>query len=205
MRPRGKLVALLAVFAAIGLVTASGAFTTVTATRTATADVAGDSAALLAMEPADSQNGNGGASDTNSDGYAQLSSGTLAINLAGFNSNSGSPTAQGVNLNATTDIQQVFVITNQGSQQVNVSISDSDGSGDDQYITFYNATHAPHDADRTTEEGLEGGNVTLDSGDSVVVSLYIQTPGQTALTDDGGTSARELLSGDFTVYANATQ
>jgi hypothetical protein len=148
MRRKGKLFGLLAVFAAIGLVTASGAFTTVSAERTASVNVAGDESALLALEPADTSNG---------EAYARTSSGQLEINLA-----NGS--AAGVNPDAKTSIASVFRITNQGTQKVSVTVED-DGDNPDA-VTFYSGT-----------TNLETNGTEVAAGDSIVVRIEVDTTG----------------------------
>ena len=177
---KGKLFGLLAVFAAVGLVTASGAFTTVSAERTATVNVAGDESALLALEPTDGPNGGG----TGDDGYARIQNGELEINLAGYNTS-----ASGVNPNATTDVDSVFRITNQGTQEVNVTISDSgDNPG---AVTFYNGTEA------ALPGGIESNGVILAPGESVVVSIEVDT-------NTAGVSANDNLVDGITITAEAT-
>lgn len=119
-RLKANLFALLAIFLAIAMVTATGAFSSVSATRTAEVNVAGDGAALLQLQPYPGPNGynpSDGGSLTNSEGYAQLTNGELQINLLGDFDGDGVIGA-GVNNNATTDIQAVFNITNQGTQSV---------------------------------------------------------------------------------------
>lgn len=109
-KPKGKLFALLAIFAAIGLATATGAFTTVQADRTANINAAGDSAALLQLTPASE--------------YAQSNNNQLQLDFAG---SSGA----GVNTEAITDLgRSVFVVENQGSQTVSVSVTAAVGSND---------------------------------------------------------------------------
>ena len=168
---KGKLFGLLAVFAAISLVTASGAFTTVSAERTATVNVAGDESALLALEPAAGPNGGE---------YARIESGELELNLAGYNSS-----ATGVNPNAVTDFDSVFVITNQGTQEVAVNISDSGPNNNS--VTFYNGS-----VSNTLEDG---GSETLSPGESVVVSIEVDT------TEVDGTPT---LIDEITISAEAT-
>ena len=167
--PRGKLLGLLAIFAAIGIITATGAFTTVSAERTAEVGVAGDASALLGLQPSDGSNG----------GYASLDSGTdgastLQIDFSNVD-------GAGVNDEAQTDIQGVFVITNNGNQAVNVSISDEDlnaagtaaeANPEDDAVTFYNATIAGLEH---TNGGLEDSSHELGVGESLVVSIYIDT------------------------------
>jgi hypothetical protein len=167
MGRKGKLFGLLAVFAAIGLVTASGAFTTVSAERTASVNVAGDANALLALEPADTPNG---------DEYAGTSNDQLEIELATEN-------AEGVNPNAVTEIDSVFRITNQGSQEVNVSISDSSSSDNSDAVTFHNGS-----------TNLESGGKDIGTGESIIVSIRVDT------TETDGTS----LIDEITITAEAT-
>ncbi|MFC6874316.1 hypothetical protein [Halobellus marinus] len=180
MGRKTRLFGLLAIFAAVSLVTATGAFTSVEASRTATVNVAGDGSALLAMDPAEGPNG---------DEYARISNGELEINLAGYTSS-----ATGVNPNATTDVQSVFVITNQGSQEVEVSINDSGDNPD--VVTFYNASDQTPSASDGGLEPDEGGTAyTLTPGESVTVSIKVDT------TNIG---ANENLIRQITVTAQAT-
>jgi hypothetical protein len=163
-------------------VTASGAFTTVTAERTADVNTAGDANALLAIQPGDGPNGN--------NGYAeQTGDGTIELSLNGdFNDQS----AAGVNNNATTEVDSVLNITNQGTQPVNIYIERT-GDNHPEAVTFY--------------EGEAGGTnitssdnsaaVTLSAGNTKNISMTIDTTG-TQVTDSD-----ELLS-DITIYANAT-
>jgi len=179
MIPKGKLAGLLVVFVAIGLITATGAFTTVSAQRTATVRTAGDSAALLALRPAAGQNG---------DHYAGNASDTLELYLDG--SHNDNSNAQGVNLDALTEVDSVFTITNQGTQPVDVWITKNGTNAD--LVTFYNGTHT---VDRTALES-QGKAQNLDVGQSVTVSMSIDTRGSNL--DEGA----ELLH-DITIHAEA--
>lgn len=176
-RPKGKLFALLAIFLAIAMVTATGAFTSVSATRTAEVNVAGDGAALLQLQPSPGPNGynpSDGGSLTNSEGYAQLTNGELQINLLGDFDGDGVIGA-GVNNNATTDIQAVFNITNQGTQSVYLNVSDAGSASNDPEVTFYNASYAPHSSDGLETDGQNGVAVKLDPGETLTVSIYVDT------------------------------
>lgn len=167
MRPKGKLFALLAVFAAIGLITASGAFTTVSADRSADVQTSGDSSALLAMEPhGSSSNG----------AYATTSGNQLEISLTE------------ANLDATTEIDLVFNITNNGQQDVYLWITRTGANSD--LVGFYNGTVS------------SGSNITTSSnrdvvspGETIEVSIEIDT------TDSGLTGSDELLS-EITIHAD---
>jgi len=160
MRPKGKLFALLAVFAAIGLVTASGAFTTVDADRTATVDVNGDAAALLQMNASNAANG------------AYASSGNNQVTIDFNNGNSG------LNPNAVTTISLVFNITNQGTQPVDVTVDDSNISDTDLTDSEFKIFHgtAPGDDIETSSE-------TLDSGEQISIGFKIDLTDVTSSTE----------------------
>lgn len=166
MKPKGKLFALFAVFTAIGLVTATGAFTTVQAERTATLATADDADALLGLAP-NASHPNGA--------YAASDGGELTIDVSdqgnGFD-------GQGVNENAITELDHVFDITNQGTQEVRVWINSSQDG-----ITFYDSSDGSsiHDAangvDRSPGEHVSVGiqidlinnDVVLDSDITITV------------------------------------
>jgi hypothetical protein len=98
--------------AAIG----TGAFSSTEAERNIDVKVAGDSSALLGIQPTDSSNGN----------YVDTTSNdALAINLTGSNNNIGDGLngGQGLNANAITSIADVFEIKNQGTQTVEVRVT----------------------------------------------------------------------------------
>lgn len=159
MRPKGKLFALVAVFAAIGVVVATGAFTTVSADRTAEVDVSGDSAALLGLAPAETDNG---------DEYADNTSDELElVNLGN------------INPDAVTEIDDVFTITNNGNQDVTIDITKTSPSGNAGAVTFYNGT-----VDSGT--AFSGNTVTVNSGETITVSMAFDTngiPSNTELLD----------------------
>jgi hypothetical protein len=183
MRPKGKLFALFAVFAAIGLVTATGAFTTVQADRTAQVNVAGDASALIALQPATGSNGD----------YARIDGNQLQLV---FNSSAGgTETGDGINEDANTTIDNVFNVTNQGTQTVDISVSVSNngtdinvGSGANQpYIYFYNASDESVDL----TSGTTINNV--ETGENASIGVYI---------DSHGLEESDDL--DLTVTINAT-
>lgn len=168
-RPRGKLFALLAIFAAIGLVTASGAFTSVTAERTVTVDIAGDSAALLGLSPNSTANG----------AYASnTTDGELTLQFTDANLDS----AAGLNPNATTFFGSVFDVQNNGNQEIDVTITDSDN-----WITLYKAN--------STATSLEGTPETLGTGEKFAVGVEIDT---STFSNDTTETAT------ITIQANAT-
>jgi hypothetical protein len=159
----GAVAAILLLFgvaAAVG----TGAFTAISSERTASVGVAGDSSALLALEPHGS-----GDEATLVDGQLQLGE---------------------LNVDATTDYGDgVFQITNQGTQPVGVWILDRDADGVNYTgkVTFYNDTFGGG-AESTAglsvacENGvksIEGraNAVQLDVGERLVVDLRVVTTG----------------------------
>ena len=181
MRPKGKLFALLAVFAAIGLITATGAFTTVAAERTAEVNVAGDSAALLAIEPG-SENGD----------YVDDSGGTVSIDLA----NAQGVSATGVNDDALTEINFVLTITNNGAQNVDLWIEKAGTNAD--VVTFYNGSVDTGTRLDNTSTAATG----LNAGETIEVSMKIDTRGGQSLVT-GPNDVVELIT-DVTIHAEAT-
>jgi hypothetical protein len=173
-RPKGKLFALLAVFAAIGLVAASGAFTTVEADRTADVNVAGDDSALLSIE----------SNDTAGNGAYLTGGGSDEVE---FDLTAGANNNEELNLNATTNISSVITVANQGSQEVNLTIS---LSGDNPNLVSINETGTNND--------LTSTNVTLGVGDKVTLDVVIDTTQDTTLTDGD-----EIID-TITFEANAT-
>jgi hypothetical protein len=151
MKPKGKLFALVAVFAAIGLVTATGAFTSVQAQRTADVNVAGDANALLQLTPASPHASIGG-------------NGQLSIAVDNLNND------------ARTDLGPVFNITNNGDDEVTVQIADessehnSAGFGDtNDIVTFMNANASSP----SSIEASTNNEVTLSPGQGFTVKVVI--------------------------------
>ena len=148
MRPKGKLLALVAMFAAVGLITATGAFTTVEAQRTADVQVSGDASALLGLsEPADMPAGS-------VDG---ATNGQATIDL----------TNTGVNPNAQTELAPLLNVSNNGNDNVTLNVTaTSDTSGvtveaiDTDGNTFGNSVSLT--SGQTTQFGL-----SIDIDDSV--------------------------------------
>ncbi|ERG92241.1 MAG: hypothetical protein J07HQW1_02276 [Haloquadratum walsbyi J07HQW1] len=108
-----KLLALMAMLAAVGGLAATGAFTTVQAERTADVTVAGDANALLAIQPTED------AADSSFIQQSNTANSVFALNL---------DAGEGVNLNATTTAGNLFNITNNGNETVIVWISTQGGA-----------------------------------------------------------------------------
>ena len=104
-----KLLPVLAVLAAALIVVSTGAFTSITAERSAEIYVAGDASALLTLAPYDGPNG--AYADHDDDG-------ALYLNLEDV-------VGTGVNVDAETTFANVFTITNNGTQSVTVTLTKS--------------------------------------------------------------------------------
>ena len=156
--------------AAIG----TGAFTSVEADRDIAVDIADDADAFLGMEPI--------ASSPNS-AYADVDDGVIELDLSDSNDDHDSAfNGTGVNKNATTNILDIFKITNQGTQKVYVSYDSEElGQPDDDDLYVDLVTNP--DSDYTSDSSIPGtldpaqvpDGVPLDTGESVAVGLFIIT------------------------------
>jgi ABC-type antimicrobial peptide transport system permease subunit len=187
MRSKGKLLALVAIFAAVALVTGTGAFSTVEAERTADVNVAGDSSALLGLEPA----GNGY--------LIQNQNGEIAITLAD-NSN-----ADGVNRNATTHVDQTdfLNVTNNGADDVELGIEATTPTDVEVYFvvskgavtgstTDLSTNLSSKTFDETEKYPIRSNTVQISAGNTVSVGIVI---------DVGDVSPSSIISGDVTITA----
>jgi len=162
-RPKGKLFALLAVFAAIGLVAASGAFTSVQADRTATVNVTGDSSALLGLSEPSSID----------EGAVTFSNGQAEIDLT---SSGIGADASGLNPNATTALTPLLNITNNGNNDVDLTVS----------ITSVGGGSALDSGDITVVDGSNStlSTETLSSGDTQQIGLVFNLRSDDVGVDD---------------------
>ena len=152
MRPQGKLLTLFAMFVAIGLVTASGAFTSTSVDRAMTVSVADDSAALLGLAPnASSSNG----------GYASVdAAGTINISV------------DNVNIDATTDIDHVLNVTNNGQSTITIWVTFT--GTNTSAVTLYEGTTSSGTAIPDTQGA---SSFTLGPAASASVSIQIDSAG----------------------------
>ena len=183
MFAKGKLLALLLIFGAVGTLAATGAFTTVEAERTADVDVAGDANALLAITPAEDP--------ANSSFIQQSNTNNQAFEIV-LNGNDGN--ADGLNTNSTTAAQNIFNITNNGEEDVDVWINTEGGAQEDNgnvNTTFY--------IDDSKVSSDDTGQVTPTEADGVDPVLIGQRIDEfNALVDDTGdqNSADVVISED---------
>ena len=185
----GNSALLAAVLIAVALIVGSGAFSAVTADRTAIIGVAGDDSALLAISPHD---------DANPDFFGPGN--TLSISVGSGN----------------TTIEPLFNVTNQGTQSIAVWLTDHDyeGGGTNENlagdiigdvdenntgnITFHNPTYGGNESCENGKKSVEtqGNAVQLAPGETLIVSMFSDTssvPGDEA----------DLLD-ELTIRADAT-
>lgn len=154
---RNTIIGLGVLSAGAGIIGGSGAFDTVEADRSFEVEVAGDAAALLGLEAlnqtiAGTEQGGAGGNDVL---YFRLQA-----------------DAEGVNENAVTGFFEVFQITNNGSQTVEVTIDTGAAEG----VTFQITESRGSNSDVVSEDlDLELDGVSLDPTQSVTVDLEIDT------------------------------
>jgi hypothetical protein len=160
----------------------TGAFTSVDAQRDVTVNVADDADALLAMERTDHPNS----------AYAvKNDDGTIGINVSDDgNWNHDNDDAEysfagdGVNKEAYTNILHIFVLTNQGTQPVQIDVTGIGhdiGSGPNfpgvDMVATENASDTIPDGGTDDSSSLSDGNSqpVLEPGESIDVGLWIST------------------------------
>ena len=160
----------------------TGAFSSVTASRDVDVEVADDASAYLRLEGAGGANSEYVTDDGND--------GTLTIDLNSDDATNG----DGVNPDAVTTIDNLFVVENQGTQDVDVSITKSSGDSSDSnadLVTFH-----PSDGDYNVDP-LSDSAKTLGAGESTPVSVKVDTEGEDVGKGD-------TLLDSVTFNANAT-
>lgn len=171
---RKRSVALLgALVMTLAAVTGSGAFTAITAERTATVEVVGDASQLLGMQPADAPNSQ----------YVSTEGGTVGIDLSNPEFD-----AEGVGADATTRVDRMLRITNQGTQPVALWTTD-----DSEATTFFIQESNEAGAQQLTIDGQDNA-IGLDPGESVYLGILVGTEDV-----EPGTQLLESV----TIHANA--
>lgn len=171
MKRRKYLIGVGSLAAGTAAAMGTGAFSSVTANRSVDVEVASDANAYLGLRGAGGDN----AAYVTSDG----TSGTLGISLAPNNAMAAG--GEGVNPDAVTEIDDLFVIENQGTQWVGVTI-DKFGANSG-LVGFYANDGAgasePYDTTSGTTARLDGSStaVGLSPGESVYVSIEVDTTG----------------------------
>ncbi|HPR42668.1 MAG TPA: hypothetical protein PK718_09035 [Candidatus Methanofastidiosa archaeon] len=156
---KGKILSITFILLAFALVVGTGAFTSITAERSADISVVNDSNALLSLTAV------GSYSSYNANGELVIA-----------------PTA-GANMNAETDYGQVFTITNNGSEDVKVTIY--------QYLDGNDVTLTSPLLFSKSENGNPQNmqavwNTTVESGGSINVYMKLYTNMQDEYSCDFG-------------------
>jgi len=168
---RNVLIGLGGLVAAGGAALGTGAFTTVEAQRTVNIQTTGDADAFLAMRPARSDNAF----------VSNTTNGTIQVNLDGTDSNNGN--ASGLNKNARTRFENLVLLANNGTQNVNavnLSVEEtvlSDDDSTDHENAFKITTEDDSTLDPTSGNPVEilskSNTNTLTPGDTVVFGIEI--------------------------------
>ena len=177
MNRRNVLLGLGAIVAGGGATLGTGAFSSVSAQRSATIQTAGDASAFLGIEahPSRSSTGNPNDPDDSSDGTPYLTlddtDKTLEFNFDG----SGTPTIDGggLNRNATTEFDDLIVISNQGQNAVtlNITLVDSNGNTATEDSAFSAYASANSTSGSISNGDPIDGTASLPAGESVDVGF----------------------------------
>ena len=124
---RNALIGLGTVAAGAGVIGGTGAFTSVEADRSVSVSTTGDSGAALQIAPSTEDN-------------TDITTGTITQNAAEYTNANGpnsltgdtfSFTLDSLNINATTRIEQLFVVANNGTQPVDLDFQMQTNGGSD--------------------------------------------------------------------------
>ncbi|WP_255246059.1 DUF1102 domain-containing protein [Halolamina sp. CBA1230] len=175
------MLSLLGTLTAGGALTAgTGAFSGVQADRGINVNVAGDASAYLGLVPASGPNG----------AYADVTDGDLTLDFTGNNGNIGSSISggTGVNSDAITWFESVFEVQNNGTQEVNVTISP---------LTFFDTNSGDILLALLVPSTTFPGTFTLGVGDAEVFHVVIASIGD-------GTTSGPSIDGTIDIVAEAT-
>jgi len=205
---RRKFIAGLGSLAAAGAAgIGTGAFTTVTASRTVNVNVVGDGSAFLKITPAKEQDGT--TLHENAEEYVDTSGGTVSFDFTNTNEiSSGS----GLNDNAVTNVDNLVDFTNQGTQTIIVGeVNNSMPNG----MSFYSEGVSGEYSDNSNvpaNETVDGGagssfdapgagSNPLPNSDNVATL----DPGQTLQNIGVTLDTNDLGDGPFTVKFKAVR
>jgi hypothetical protein len=184
MKRRKMLAGLGSVAAGGAAVVGTGAFTSVTADRTVDVTVAGDASAYLGLEPV-------GASP-NSD-YVVVNGGEVSLDFSGDDGDSsggGAVDGDGFNPDATTRINDLLQVTNQGTQDASFWVNIENLGAGSGFVTIEASGYPTFDSsfgsttgasDQLAYDGGNAGSVapyTLDEGEDIYLHLIVDASGQ---------------------------
>lgn len=170
MQRRTILIVVVALAAGGGAVLGSGAFSSASADRTATVDVAGDANAFLGLDPGTENEDSPYATTTTTNSSNEV----LALQFDGGPGESG---GEGLGKDSTYQFDNVFTVTNQGPRAVAleyiIAPETDSGNGHDGVKEFrlYNGSDPGEDLNGSFMDG--GG--TIGPGESITVGVEITT------------------------------
>lgn len=172
---RNVLIGIAGSAATGGLAFSTGAFSQVAADRTATVNVVGDEAAYLALIPGESPHAEAD-SDTNQ---------KLEVDV-GPADNNESYAGKGVNDEGITRFKDLFDVVNQGTQEVEVSITPYKKDGNSNDVEITDGSVAFYDQDNVNGTLGEAKNVdgtSVTTGNTLDVGLEVDTRGDNSVSD----------------------
>jgi hypothetical protein len=179
MQRRKFIAAIGSVAAGAAATVGTGAFTTVQADRSVAVQVAGDANAFLGLDRV--------TGSANSQAYVTGSPSSGEISFDFSSSNGTSDLGDGFNPDAVTRIDDLLLVTNRGTQNVNFWVDISSlNTGSASVTISTDSTNAAETggsagSDQLAYNGSNAGNVdvyTLAPGDSIVLDLEVDTTGQ---------------------------
>lgn len=154
----------------------TGAFTSVTADRDVEVAVAEDADAFLRLEAVEGS--------ANADAFVEEEDGTIAIDIT---ETEQSGEDGGLNPNAETVIDDLFVIQNRGTQEIEVKI-------DEEFEPIKANVLEVEGSESADTDDLLSGSQTLSVGDEATIGLVLDTE---------GFDQDDELDADFTIVAEA--
>jgi hypothetical protein len=205
---RRQLLTVLGAATGGSMIFGTSAFTSVSADRSVSVRVADDADALLTLRPADGPNGE----------YAVLNNGQLELQL---NRNNSDVSGNGVLSDALTQILNVFVIENQGTQEVGTRIQKDglrqladavtfiidksqvapDSSGNKPEPEFGSA-YGIDKSSFSPNSGFTLETIDIEPGESVAVGLRIDTRDDNARDRDG--QGESIITPDSSISGSIT-
>lgn len=163
----------------------TGAFSAMNADRSLSVEVEDDAGAYLKFET------DLGSSPDNNYEYASINDDELEISIGSNNAGGG-----GVNPNATTHLDDVFALVNQGTEPLKIWFTLSDGLDD--YVDVYPiAGGTQRDNSLVGEANAFSASWATGVGSTLRIGLTID------LSDASGVDAEDVLSGTMTVQAKS--
>lgn len=180
MKRRHMLSILGTLTAGGALATGTGAFSSIQADRDIRVNVAGDASAYLGIAPSSGPNG----------AYADVSEGPLTLDFTGSNNNIGGSLSggTGVNPDAITSFESVFEIRNNGTQEVDVTVSP---------LTFFDTASGDILLALLVPDMTFPGSFTLGVGEAKAFHVVIASIGDAS-------SSGPSIDGTIDIVAEAT-